>query len=152
MKHFEIEVEIAAPVSVVYNQWLQVSEYTDIMEGVVDAGQIDHRRLYWSANFMGKEYYWDLEMYEQDPDALIRWRSTSGPSLEGVVQFTQDGPKTRLHFAMDYDSEGFDVERADAEKFMEARVEQNMREFRDFIERRGRETGGYDVYVTAERK
>ena len=148
MQHFETEVEIAAPAPVVYNQWLQVGEHGEYMDGVTDSGQVDHRRVYWSATFMGREIEWDIEIIEQDPYTLNRWRSTHGPYMEGTVTFTEENGKTRLRFMMDYAVEQLSSDVEAARKFMEERTKLNVLQFRDFIERRGRETGGWvdEVY------
>ena len=145
MQHFEMEIEIAAPVAVVYNQWLQVGEHPEYMEGVTDSGTVDHRRLYWSSTFLGKDVEWDIELLELDPDTRMKWRSTFGPRLEGEVTFAEEGEKTRMRFAMDFAAEELGANVEEVRAFMEDRTQKNIVQFKDFIERRGRETGGWST-------
>jgi uncharacterized membrane protein len=143
MERVEKEIEVDAPVSVVYNQWTQFEEFPEFMEGVTEVRQLDYRRLYWQAEILGKEFDWDAEIYEQVPDTRIAWRSTSGKPNAGAVYFTELGDKTKVRLVIDYEPEGLAEKVADALGVVESRVETNLQRFRDFIERRGRETGGW---------
>ena len=143
MERVEKETVIDAPVSVVYNQWTQFEEFPEFMEGVTEVRQLDDQRLYWSAEILGKEFDWDAEIYEQIPDECIKWRSTSGKRNDGAVYFTPKGDKTLLRMVMEYDPEGLAEKTADALGFISERVQTNLDRFREFLERRGRETGGW---------
>ena len=143
MHRVEKELVVDAPVSVVYNQWTQFEEFPEFMEGVTDVRQLDYRRLYWQAEILGKEFDWDAEIYEQIPDTRISWRSTAGTKSASTVHFTPQGDKTHVRLVVDYEPEGLGENIADAMKTVSARVENNLTSFRDFIERRGRETGGW---------
>jgi|SRR5215204_3769493 len=143
MERVEKETEIDAPVRVVYNQWTQFEEFPEFMEGVIEVRQLDDRRLYWSAEILGKEFDWDAEIYEQVPNTCIKWRSTSGKHNAGAVFFTPKGDKTLLRMVMEYEPEGFVEKTADALGFVSNRVQTNLDRFREFLERRGRETGGW---------
>jgi hypothetical protein len=59
------------------------------------------------------------------------------------VYFTPQGDKTLLRMVMEYEPEGFVEKTADALGFISDRVQTNLDRFREFLERRGRETGGW---------
>jgi uncharacterized membrane protein len=139
MERVEKEVVVEAPVSVVYNQWTQFEEFPEFMEGVMDVRQLDCHRLYWQAELLGKEFDWNAEIYEQIPDSMIAWRSTAGKRNDGSVHFTPDGEKTHVRLVVEFEPEGFPNEL----EVVATRVQNNLNSFRDFIERRGRETGGW---------
>ena len=143
MKTVEKAIEVTQPVNIVYNQWTQFEDFPEFMEGVTDVRQLDDQRLYWSGEILGKEFDWDAEIYEQVPDECIKWRSTSGVHMAGAVYFTPQGDKTLLRMVMDFEPEGFAEKTADALGFISARVQTNLERFREFLERRGRETGGW---------
>jgi uncharacterized membrane protein len=143
MERVEKEIEVDAPLTVVYNQWTQFEEFPEFMEGVTEVRQLDDRRLFWSAEILGREFDWDAEIYEQVPDTCVKWRSTSGKHNAGEVHFSPVGEKTNVRLVMEYDPEGFAEKIADTLGFISKRLETNLARFRDFIERRGRETGGW---------
>ena len=143
MERVEKEIEVEAPLTVVYNQWTQFEEFPDFMEGVLEVRQLDYRRLYWTAEIMGKELDWEAEIYEQTPDACVKWRSTSGKHNAGEVHFEPVERGTRVKLAMEYEPEGLTERAADELGFVSQRLERNLQRFKEFIEQRGRETGGW---------
>ena len=143
MERVEKVVEIDAPLSVVYNQWTQFEEFPEFMEGVNDVRQLDYRRLYWESEIEGKELMTSAEIYEQIPDCRIAWRSTSGAHNAGAVYFTPIGDKTEVKLVMDYDPAEIGDDRDKVRDAVNGRIDKNLEGFREFIERRGRETGGW---------
>ena len=119
METIEKSVHVKAPLRAVYNQWTQFEEFPRFMEGVKAVRQLDDKRLHWEAEIAGKDKEWDAEIYRQEPDQVIAWRSTSGAQNGGEVRFRQaDDGHTNVTLVLTYDPEGF-------------------------IEERGRETGGW---------
>ena len=76
---------------------------------------------------------------------MIAWRSTSGAKNAGVVRFRPagDGLRTRVDLAVDYDPEGGAEKVGSAIGVVSARVAGDLERFKDFLEKRGRETGGW---------
>jgi uncharacterized membrane protein len=140
----EKSINVDVPVEAVYNQWTQFEEFPEFMEGVEHVKQLDDRRLHWKANVGGKDEEWEAEISEQIPDKRIAWRATEGAENAGVVTFHYiDGNTTRVTLQMDYDPEGFSENVGDKLGFVTRRVEGDLERFKDFIERRGSETGGW---------
>lgn len=143
MERIEKEVEVDAPVTVVYNQWTQFEEFPEFMEGITHVRQLDDRRLYWSAEIFGQEFDWDSEICEMVPDTRMSWRSTSGKKNQGAVYFTAVGDKTLTRLVFEYEPTDYGDKAAEVKTFFTAWVGGNVERFREFIERRGRETGGW---------
>lgn len=144
MARVKKSVEVDVPVSTAYNQWTQFEEFPSFMEGVKAVTQLDDRRLRWTANVAGREKSWEAEIQEQVPDQKIIWRSLAGEENAGVVTFEPTGAAaTRVNLEMSYDPDGFVESAGDAMGFMSRRVEGDLKRFKNFIEDRGMETGGY---------
>jgi uncharacterized membrane protein len=106
--------------------------------------QLDDTHLRWVAEIGGKTEQWDAVITEQIPDERIAWTSTSGAKNAGVVTFHRlDDGLTRVTLQMDYDPEGPVEHLGDVLGFVSRRVQGDLERFRDFIESRGVETGGW---------
>jgi uncharacterized membrane protein len=144
MERVEKTVEVDRPVSTVYNQWTQFEEFPEFMDGVKEVRQLDDTHLHWRAEVWGKEKEWDAEITEQEPDRRISWKSTSGAPNAGTVRFEPLGPdRTRVRLMMAYEPEGVVENVGDALGAFSAQVEHSVEDFKDFIENRGAETGGW---------
>lgn len=144
MHHVEKEIEVDAPVSMVYNQWTQFEEFPRFMEGVESVTQKDDKRLRWKAEIAGKHLEWDAEIFEQIPDQRIAWRSMSGPMNSGMVNFEAAGPsRTRVCLKLNYEPEGAMEKMGSAVGVVGSRVEGDLKRFKQFIESRGSETGAW---------
>jgi uncharacterized membrane protein len=137
-------IDVNVPVRTAYNQWTQFESFPHFMEGVQEVRQLDDKRLHWRANIAGKEEEWNAEITEQEPDQRVAWTSISGASNAGVVTFHRLGEgQTRVTLQLDYDPEGVVENVGDALGFVSRRVEGDLERFKEFIERRGQETGAW---------
>lgn len=144
MERVEKTIEVNRPVSTVYNQWTQFEDFPHFMPGVKEIRQVDDTHVHWRAEIWGREKEWDAEITEQDPDRRISWKSTSGPQNAGTVRFEPlDGDRTLVRLVMAYEPDGALEKTGDAMGLVSARVEQAVRQFKDFIESRGVETGAW---------
>ena len=144
MEAIEKTIEVDVPIETDYNQWTQFEEFPKFIEGVKEVRQLDDRRLHWKAQIAGKEKEWDAEIVQQIPDQVIAWRSTSGTSNAGEVRFDK-GPrgKTRITLVLTYEPEGVVEHVGDAIGAVSRRVEGDLKRFKDFIEKRGTESGAW---------
>lgn len=137
-------IEIDVPVRVAYDQWTQFEEFPSFMENIDEVQQLDDRHVHWRAAIGGKEKEWDTEIVEQVPDQRIAWRSTSGAQNQGVVSFESVGvDRTRLTVDVDYQPENLMEKAGDMLGMVSSNVEEDLENFKQFIESRGRETGGW---------
>jgi uncharacterized membrane protein len=144
METIEKSIEVEAPLPHVYNQWTQFEEFPKFMEGVVEVRQLDDRRLFWRAQIFGKTEEWEAEIYEQVPDKRIAWRSVTGAPNAGAVTFAAvSADKTRVTLALNYEPTGAIEKIGDAIGIVSARVEGDLKRFREFIEERGIATGAW---------
>jgi uncharacterized membrane protein len=144
MERLEKSFEIDVPVRTAYNQWTQFEEFPEFMEDVEEVRQIDDTHLKWRASVGGKPKEWESEITEQVPDRVIAWRSISGAPNAGEVRFEPLGAeRTRINLAMEYEPETTVEKAGDAMGMMSRKIAKTVDDFRDFIERRGRETGAW---------
>ena len=132
---------------------------------MLEVRQLGDRRLHWRARIGGQEKTWDAEITEQIPDDRIAWRARSGAVNAGVVTFHRLGDgRTRIMLQLEYEPEGL-VEQVlgpvvvgepqqmgDAVGVVSTRVEGDLQRFKEFIEARGRESGGWRGEIPQERK
>jgi uncharacterized membrane protein len=153
MARIEKSIEVNAPVRTVYNQWTQFEDFPRFMEGVREVRQIDDTHLQWRAEVAGKDKEWEALITEQVPDQIIAWRSVAGAENAGRVEFHPTGPeRTRVTLKLHYEPEGVVENVGDALGVLSRRVEGDLERFREFIERRGAETGQWRGEIHRGRK
>jgi uncharacterized membrane protein len=140
----EQSIDVRVPISTVYNQWTQFESFPRFMEGIEEVRQLDDKHVHWRANISGQEKEWDAEITEQIPDDRVAWRSTSGAGNAGVVSFHHVGPEqTRVMLQMEYDTEGMKEKVGDMLGVAQRRIKGDLERFKDYIESRGVEEGGW---------
>ena len=143
-------VDVNVPIRTAYDQWTQFEEFPKFMEGVKSVQQLDDTHLHWKAEIGGQQKDWDAEITEQHPDERVAWRSTSGAQNAGVVTFHRlDDATTRVTLQLDAEPEGAVETVGTALGFLERRVKDDLERFREFIESRGVQTGGWRGEVPA---
>jgi uncharacterized membrane protein len=144
MATIEQSIEVDVPLASAYNQWTQFEEFPQFMDGVKEVRQLDDTHLHWVAEFGGRRHEWDAEVTEQRPDERVAWRNVDGKDNAGVVTFHRlDDTHTRLMVQMDYLPEGVVERVGDAIGVPERRVQADLQRFKEMIESRGIETGGW---------
>ena len=143
----EQTIEVGVPVSTAYNQWTQFEEFPRFMVGVENVRQLDDTLLHWAANVAGRRHEWDAKIVEQSPDRRIAWKSVSGKETAGAVTFAPAGPgRTRVHLELHYRPDGIEW-LGSAVGLDYHRVRGDLERFKDYIEDRGVETGGWRATV-----
>jgi uncharacterized membrane protein len=139
------DIEVGAPVSVVYNQWTQFEEFPTFMEGIDEVKQLDDTLIHWAASIAGKKAEWDAKIIQQEPDKRITWESIDGMNTRGTVSFEQaDSPeRTRIRLRMTYTPGGAADVVGSAIGLDEYRVRGDLERFRELIEERQSETGAW---------
>jgi uncharacterized membrane protein len=144
MATIEKSIDVDVPVRTAYNQWTQFEEFPRFMDGVEQIQQLDDKRLHWVAKVGGNRREWDAEITEQIPDERVAWRSRSGDENGGVVTFHRlSDDRTRVMLQLEYQPEGVVESAGSALGFVSRRVEGDLERFKEFIEARGSETGGW---------
>ena len=144
MSTIEKTITVDVPVSTAYDQWTQFETFPRFMEGVESVQQIDNTHLHWKAEIAGVTREWDAEIIDQTPDERITWRSTGGAKNDGTVSFApEDGQHTRVTLHLEYEPEGFAEKAGDMLRIVDHRAKGDLKRFKEFIEDRGTETGGW---------
>ena len=144
MSHTEKSIEVDVPVTTAYNQWTQFETFPRFMKGVKSVRQLSDKRLHWSAEIGGKEIEWTAEITHQEPDRHIGWRSTSGAPNAGSVKFEPLGTgRSSVTLRIDYEPEGAVEKTGAALGVVAHRIEGDLEKFKEFIEKRGGETGAW---------
>jgi uncharacterized membrane protein len=140
----EKSVDVNVPVRTAYNQWTQFEEFPQFMSDVESVNQLDATHLHWRVKIAGVEREFDAEITEQLPDQRIAWRSTSGVGHAGVVTFHKlEDAKTRVMFQLDMSPETFAEKVGDKVGIVSKAAERDMKNFKEFIEMRGTESGSW---------
>jgi uncharacterized membrane protein len=144
MSTVQKSIDVNVPVRTTYNQWTQFEEFPRFMEGVKSVHQLDDKRLHWKTEIAGMEQDFDAIIDQQVPDQRIAWHSTIGAKQGGVVTFHRLGDhKTRVMLQMEYDPQGFVEKAGDLVGAVSMRIQGDLERFKQFIEERGSETGGW---------
>ncbi len=144
MSTIEKSIEVNVPVRTAYNQWTQFEEFPRFMEGVKEVNQLDDTHLHWKAAIAGQEKEWDAEITEQTPDQRIAWTSRGGAINGGVVTFHRlSDARSKVMLQLEYAPQGVAENVGDALGVVSLRVQGDLERFKDFIEKRGRETGAW---------
>jgi uncharacterized membrane protein len=136
-------VEIDVPISAAYRQWSQFEQLPLFMQGIARVEKLGMWRLRWHAEVAGVTRTWDAEIFEQEPDRRIAWRSTSGARNNGVVLFTPlSARRCRVSVEIDYQPEGVVEAIGAGLGVVEYRVERDLECFKRFLESGGVEQRG----------
>lgn len=144
MSLIEKSITVNVPIKTAYNQWTQFEDFPKFMEGVISVQQLDNKMLRWRANIGGVEKEFTAEITEQIPDTRIAWRTRGGEMHGGVVTFHRlDDTQTRVMLQMEYEPQGAMEKIGDLLGVTSRRVEKDLERFKEFVERRGAETGAW---------
>ncbi len=144
MSTIEKSIEVNVPVRTAYNQWTQFEEFPRFMEGVKEVTQLDDTHLHWKAAIAGQDKEWDAEITEQTPDQRIAWTSRGGAINGGVVTFHRlSDARSKVMLQLEYAPQGVVESVGDALGVVSLRVQGDLERFKEFIEKRGHETGAW---------
>jgi len=138
-------VDVHVPVHTAYNQWTQFESFPQFMSGVEAVTQLDDRHTHWVTKIGGVRREFDAEITEQHPDERVAWKSTTGELKHaGVVTFHLLGDEdTRIAVQMEWEPQGAMEKAGSALGLDERQVKADAKRFKEFIEARGTETGGW---------
>jgi uncharacterized membrane protein len=146
MATIEEEVEVDAPVDVVYAQWTQFEEFPHFMRNVKEVRQLDDAHLVWTAEIANRAHTWESKIVDQEPNRRVSWRSTNGLHNAGTVTFepANSGSRTLVHVVMEYEPEGISEKIGSALSVDEGVVKADLGRFKDLVESRRSPTGEWE--------
>jgi uncharacterized membrane protein len=137
-------IDVHVPVRTAYDQWTQFESFPKFMEGVERIEQVTPTRTHWVTKIAGVKREFDAEITEQHPDERVAWKTDQGTHHAGVVTFHRiDDATTRVTLQMDHDPQGLVEKAADALGIVQGRIRGDLQNFKQFIEARGTEEGGW---------
>jgi uncharacterized membrane protein len=141
--HTFVELDVLVPVA--YSQWLRFEAFPEFMESVQEVRRVDATHLHWRGTLGGKALEWDTEITEEVPERRIAWRDPAVPGTHGVVLFEHlNEDRTRITVDVEYPSECAEAKVADLFGQASAQLEDDLEHFKEFVEARGKYTGGPD--------
>ena len=144
MSTYETFIQLNVPVRTAYNQWTQFEEFPRFMKGVKEVRQLDDCHLHWKVKIAGKEKEWEAEIFQQMPDERIAWTSRDGVLNGGRVTFHPlSDDRSMVLLQVWYTPEGFVEHVGDELGAVSLCVREDLKRFKEFIEKRGRETGAW---------
>ncbi len=144
MSTIEKSIEVNVPVYVAYNQWTHFEEFPRFMEGVKEVKRLDVKHLHWKAEIAGQDKEWDAEITEQTADQRLAWTSRGGAIKGWVATFHQlSDARSKVMLQLEYAPQGVAENVGDALGVVSLRVQGDLERFKEFIEKRGRETGAW---------
>lgn len=137
-------IDVDVPCRTAYDQWTQFESFPRFMHDVETVTQLDETHNHWRTRVGGVEREFDTEIVEQEPDRVIAWRSTNGPTHAGYVEFEPiDANHTRVKARIEWEPEGMTEKAGQMLGFDDRAVEGDLERFKDFIENRGMPTGAW---------
>jgi uncharacterized membrane protein len=114
------------------------------MESVEEVRQEGNKPLFWKAKIAGRVKEWEAEITNQVPDQRFAWENIDGSPNSGTTTFEELGNDlTRVNATIGYEPEGFLEKTGDALGFPSGRIGGDVQRFRDCVEERGRQPGGW---------
>ncbi|MEU5160934.1 SRPBCC family protein [Streptomyces sp. NPDC020875] len=145
MSKIEESVEVAVPLTTVYDQWTQFEDFPHFMDGVERIEQRTPALTHWVTEIGGVRREFDAEITEQRPDERIAWTTVRGEVRQaGVVTFHRlDDTRTKVMLQLDHDPTGIADTVGDKLGFVRHRAKGDLERFKSFIEERGSATGAW---------
>src|SRR5829696_6808614 len=141
-------VDVAAPLSVVYNQFTQFEEWTKFMHRAESASQEDEGHVNFKTKMWAVSRQWESEITDQRPDERIAWKTTSGPNLAGVATFHELAPRlTRVEVNVDFAPQGFFEKIGRGWRFAKRAIRGDLHRFKAYVEMHEEETGEWRGYI-----
>jgi uncharacterized membrane protein len=115
------------------------------MSGVERVVQVDDTHNHWVTNIGGVRREFDTRVTEQRPDERVAWTTEEGQVRQaGVVTFHRlDDTHTKVMVQLDLEPEGLAEEAAEKLDVVGKQTKADLHKFKEFIEARGHETGGW---------
>ncbi|MCS3843799.1 SRPBCC family protein [Microbacterium sp. AK031] len=138
-------IDVDVPVSVAYNQWTQFESFPEFLDEVVSLTQVTDTLTRWKVNVGGVEREFDAEITEQHPDERVAWTSIGAETAHGgAVTFHRlTDTSTRVSVQLDWEPSGLVESVGAALGAGSHAVKKDLKNFKEFIESRGAETGAW---------
>lgn len=144
-------VDVDVPVHTAYRQWMRFEEFPRSMEGVREVRRLDVDRLYWIGVLGGHPVEREVRIVERRPGERISWWAADGSDETTVVSVRRRGEDSALvTVRVDYEPLTVLERAGDVLGVVGRRVEADLRRFKRLVERRGVESGIWELVRTRD--
>ena len=129
------EIDVGAPIDVVYNQWTQFQDFSGFMKKVENVDQTDDAELSFNAQVLWSHREWKAQIIDQVPDERIVWRSSGQKGkVDGAVTFHELAPNlTRVLVVLEYHPQGLFERTGNIWRAQGRRVRLELKHFRRHV-------------------
>lgn len=147
-QYFESGIHVEQAVTInrtpwdLYEFWKNLENLPRFMDHLHSVRKIDERRSHWTARApLGMKVEWDAEIINDEPNALIAWRSLAGATVDnaGSVRFVPgpEGRGTEVRVVLDYIPPAGRIGKLFAQLFGEEpsqQIRDDLRHFKQLME------------------
>ncbi|REF37864.1 SRPBCC family protein [Thermasporomyces composti] len=128
------DIDIGAPLRVVYNHWTKFEEFSKWSKGVQSVDREDPVKSKWKAKIAFSNRSWEATTTQQIPDQRIAWTSEGQTVVNGVVSFHPLGDNlTRMLVVLEYIPHGFFEKTANLWRAQGRRARLDIKLFRRYV-------------------
>jgi uncharacterized membrane protein len=137
-------MDVAAPLEVVYDHWVEFEEYPQFMHRVNSAQQKDDTHVTFTEKLWGFSRTFEAEILEQRPMERIVWHSVNGLQHVGVVTFHRLSDRlTRIEVTVDFQPSGIMEKIGRGARFSKRAIRADMHRFKAYVEMQDEDTDGW---------
>lgn len=137
-------VDVAAPITDVYNLWTQFEEWPKFMHRVESSEQVDDCTVAIATKVWGINKRFEAQITGQRPDERIEWEVEAGLSHSGVVTFHALAPRlTRIEVSLDVKPESLLEKAGRGMRFAKRAVRGDLHRFKAYVEMEEQAEGGW---------
>ncbi|HET6877494.1 MAG TPA: SRPBCC family protein [Jatrophihabitans sp.] len=129
------EIDIGAPIDVVYNQWTQFQDFSGFMKKVENVNQEEEEQVTFKAQVLWSHREWKATIIDQVPEKHIVWRSSGQKGhVDGAVTFHELAPDlTRVLVVLEYHPQGLFERTGNIWRAQGRRVRLELKHFRRHV-------------------
>jgi len=129
------EIDIGAPIDIVYNQWTQLQDFSGFMKKVESVDQEEDEQVSFEAQVLWSHRTWKATIVDQVPEKHIVWRSSGQKGhVDGAVTFHELAPDlTRVLVVLEYHPQGLFERTGNLWRAQGRRVRLELKHFRRHV-------------------
>jgi uncharacterized membrane protein len=128
-------VDVALPISVVYDIWTQFEDWPEFMHRVESVEQVDDATVSFQTKIWGITKRFEADILEQRPDERIEWNVTEGYAHTGLVTFHELAENlTRVEVTLDVQPSNLIDKASRGMRFVKRAVRGDLHRFKAYAE------------------
>jgi uncharacterized membrane protein len=128
-------IDIALPVSVVYDHWTRFEDWPEFMHRVESVEQVDDATVSFQVKIWGINKRFEADILEQRPNERIEWNVTEGYAHTGLVTFHELAENlTRVDLTLDVQPSNVIDKASRGMRFVKRAVRGDLHRFKAYAE------------------